>query len=133
MSKRVRYYGAILSLVAFSAFFAESVWAATCDPDMGSTMAHGAAAASAEPAAPGGMPVHDHAAHPDPAPAGNGGDDAASCPLVMAGAGGCVSSTLGAAAGTVRFPPPQSHLTRLGAVAHAELLVALTLFHPPRA
>jgi hypothetical protein len=127
MMRRFRSFGALVALLAFSAYFAESIWAAACPPDTG---VESGAVAGGHGAA--GMPAH-HGGH-DPAPA-EGDDDAVPlpCPFAAIGASGCVSASLGAApvtldaAGSAAAPSLYSNAELL------DTLVATVLFHPPRA
>jgi hypothetical protein len=82
MNRRLRVLGALLALLAFSAYFAEGVRAAACMPGMDD---HGAEHASVD--AHAGM-NHGSSGDTDEAP------DSPRCPLGMAGTGSCVAVSL---------------------------------------
>jgi hypothetical protein len=128
MNRRLRFYGSVLSLLAFSAYSAESVWAAMCDPAMEPGMDHMAMAhgsAHANMPMPGDAPVE---AETPPDPRG----DAAPCPIAAGGAGGCVSLTLIADGVTSKFTGPESSLRTPTTADPGDLLIATSPFHPPR-
>lgn len=129
MSRRLRFYGAILSLLAFSAYSAERVWAAACDPAMGSGMDHAALQQESPREA---EPMHDHAPADAEAPAEPGGD-VVPCPIAAGSTGSCVSLTLLTDHPDSKFAAPELSLTGPATAAHGDLLIATTLFHPPRA
>lgn len=134
MNRRLRLLAALLALFAFSAYFAEGVYASLCPPGMDSQSA--AAGMTSEHGSQHGHhgALHHSAPSPsdDPGPAGS---DAPACPLGMAGAGGssCVSVSLPAAAGAMSLtaPIPSAAAVHLD-TTHDRLLVAAH-FRPPRA
>ena len=120
MNRRLRLLGALVALLAFSAYFAEGVWASVCMPGM-----ENAAAAHA-------MDPHAGMDHGAPTPS----DDAPApdCPLGMTVMGGsCVAVSLPS---TVEVPAPavESSTAALasGDDVHDSLLTA-SHFRPPRA
>ena len=119
MNRRLRLVGALVALLAFSAYFAEGVWASACMP----AMDDGSAAHAMDTHA--GM---DHGAPPaDDAPAPE-------CPLGMTLMGGsCVAVSLPASV-DVSAPAVESSSAALAAAddVHDSLLTA-GHFRPPRA
>jgi hypothetical protein len=133
MNPRFRFLAALLALFAFSAYFAEGVWAAMCPPGM-EAGSH-AAAEIAESAAHGGAHAGMHHA---PAPSSDESEpspsDSAPCPLGMPGAGGsCVAVSLPALTAVMQSGPVV-HAPVIGLLdsTHDRLLVAAH-FRPPRA
>jgi hypothetical protein len=136
MNPRFRLLAALLALFAFSAYFAEGVWAAMCPP--GTEAGSHAVAQVADAAAPGGAHAGHAGMHPTPAPDSEKSESSlpysAPCPLGMPGAGGsCVAVSLPALAGEMQ-PAPVIHapVVALLDTTHDQLLVAAH-FRPPRA
>lgn len=120
MNRRLRLLGALVALLAFSAYFAEGVWASVCMPGMDD-----AAAAHATDA-------HAGMNHGAPSPS----DDAPApdCPLGMTGMGSsCVAVSLPSAV-EVPAPAVESSTAALTSAddVHDSLLTA-SHFRPPRA
>ncbi len=121
MTRRIRFLGALVTLVALTAYFAESVRASMCLPGMDMAVA----VAESNPHA--GM---EH---------GTGGDsdaprtDLPECPLGMAGMGSsCVAMLIPATAATTIGA---SEADVAGATSTAdlhELLISAAQFRPPR-
>lgn len=139
MTRRVRFLGALLALLSFSAWQAESVLASLCPPGMDEAMAMEGRMAS--DAGGGAMTMENaiDAGHSQPeAPDAPGdappGPDLGHCPFAAPGAGStCVTAHM--PAGRQALPVP-----RLDAAADlpasdftTDLLLASGLFHPPRA
>ena len=120
MNRRLRLLGALVALLAFSAYFAEGVWASVCMPGMeDGTAAHAADA-------------HAGMNHGAPSPS----DDAPApdCPLGMTVMGGsCVAVSLPSSV-EVPAPAAESSTAALasGDDGHDSLLTA-SHFRPPRA
>jgi hypothetical protein len=137
MNKRLRLIGALASLLALSAYFAESVWASTCPPD--ATAEHSAAhhgGADAPPVAamtPSSGSQHgDGPAHGAHVPADAQDAGTPLCPFGMAGPGSCVSASLAAATTESRFAAAVAGLNIDMPGDHEDLLITAALFHPPR-
>jgi hypothetical protein len=126
MHRRLRLVGALVALMALSAYFAEGVWASMCMPGTDvETAAHGAMDGHA------GM---SHAAHAPADDSSRPDTEAPDCPLGMAGMGSsCVVVSLPA---SVESPVPA---VVTAAVAHAfadslhDSLLTAAHFRPPRA
>jgi pimeloyl-ACP methyl ester carboxylesterase len=129
MRSRFRTLAALLALFAFSAYFAEGVWASLCLPGA-ETQVHMA------------MDATHHGSHAagHHAPAQDSGDpdpsrsDAPSCPLGMTGMGSsCVVASLPASTSTIaQAAPEHAEIPLFLDSTHDRLLVA-SLFRPPRA
>ena len=120
MNRRLRLAGALVALLALSAYFAEGVWASVCMPGMDD------AAAEHAPDAHAGM-NHGAPSSPDDAPAPD-------CPLGMTGMGSsCVAVSLPASV-DAPAPPVESSSAALTSAddVHDSLLTA-GHFRPPRA
>ena len=135
MKARARVLAALLALFAFTAAFAEQVWASTCaqaaEMTHAASTAHPGAGAAAHPQhgcdqdMP--MPGHGQERHPR---APTGGD----CPFQAVAAGGCVIFSFPAADGAVPdFTAAPAARMLPAAQATPDLLLAFPLFHPPQA
>jgi hypothetical protein len=124
MNRRLRVAGALLALIALSAYFAESVVAVACLPGMDHD------ALVLEGAAHGSM-HHDAPANTGPADDSRG--DAPRCPLGMAGGGSCVALILPVAVSVDR-PGAADPETALPLIEDThDLLLVAAHFRPPRA
>jgi hypothetical protein len=132
MKGRTRVLAALLALFAFSASFAEQVWASTC---AGATAPTGSAPRAA-PAAHGDrgcdqempMPGSGHGEH-SRAPAGG-----ADCPFQAIAPGGCVLLSFPAPAAVLPDFSPTIHARVIPAAQAApDLLLASPHFRPPQA
>jgi hypothetical protein len=146
MNRRLRFLAAIATLFAFSAYFAESVWAATCPPELQDATRESAAAAvhasdgravhqRTEHAQPGGGSHAGHAVeHGASGRHGEAGNDGhAECPFAALGMTGCVSVSLASPGTSFAAAAHEQPLSvAMSAQLHDVLLIA-TLFHPPRA
>jgi hypothetical protein len=120
MNRRIRLLAALLALIGFTAYFAESLVAMSCiaEAPAGETSA---AAASYDG-------VH-HAPHAPAEPDA----DVPHCPLGMAGGSSClVPATLPVAASAARVPGPEAEPSVAAIADAAHSLFVRTLFHPPR-
>jgi hypothetical protein len=117
-----RTLAALLALIAFSASFAEQVWAGTCAAEAAGTR-HAAPASHAH----GGMTIP--ADHPDPHPAT---PDDSGCP-VRAVAAGC-ALILFAVTATDEAPAAPADGARIAPRADPsiELLLVSSFFRPPQ-
>jgi len=132
MKHRARLLAALLALFAFSASFAEQVWASGCGPYMAGGGMSSMAGMSATAAHAGGhgdmaMPMGSHDGSHSPLPSGS--DE---CPLQVL-AGGCTLLSLPAdsddpAAGA---PAPEARVSLMADRA-PDLLLPSSLFHPPQ-
>jgi hypothetical protein len=134
MKSRFRFAGALVALLALSAYFAEGVWAAMCSPEMryasiesvtSYDTAHEDCAAKVA-----GAPTEPEL----PEPGEPHGSQAPKCPLGPLGVGGsCVAASLPTAA--IRIAPtlPDGAQLSLSPDRARDLLLAAALFHPPRA
>ena len=122
MNRRIRFAGAVIALVALSAYFAESVRASMCLPGMDMGMA-GEVAADAHANMEHG-PADDSQAPSSESP---------QCPLGMAGAGSTCVVLLMPAMTATSLPALEADVA--GAVfvdgAH-DLVISATQFRPPR-
>jgi hypothetical protein len=132
MNPRFRFFGALLALLALTAYFAEGLWASMCPPEM--------------PMPAAGEVVEREAAPPDcpmevTRPSSNPtesseppGSHVPACPLGPLGVSGtCVAASLPATVtqlapflsgdAQLSFPPDTAR----------ELLLAAAFFHPPKA
>lgn len=126
MNRRLRLVGALVALMALSAYFAEGVWASMCMPGMdGEAPAHAAMDAHT------GM---SHAAHAPADDSSRPDTEAPDCPLGMAGMGSsCVVVLLPA---PVESPVPSVETAAAGqsfADSLHDSLLAAAHFRPPRA
>lgn len=122
MNRRLRLVGALVALLAFSAYFAEGVWASVCMPGMDD-----AAAAHAH-----AMDAHADMNHGAPSPSDEA--PAPDCPLGMTSMGSsCVAVSLPS---SVEVPAPAvesiTAAVTSGDDIHDSLLTA-SHFRPPRA
>lgn len=124
MTVRVRAIAAFSTLLAFSAFFAESVWASTCPPETPIA----AEAHLQDCAEMTGSGAGEHA------PADTQGDrhtPGSPCPIA-AGPGSCVS-VIALAAPVPGAPAPEAVQTLCATRGLHDRLAASTIFRPPRA
>jgi len=113
MNRRFRTAGALIALLAFSAYFAESVQALACGPDMAAGAHHA---------------QHDgHGDAPEQAPTGT------DCPHDMLMSGACSIAFLPAPAAPVGMYAPHEVVLPGAAPVAIDLLIAAPPFHPPRA
>lgn len=154
MNRRLRLVGALVALLAFSAYFAEGVWAAACLPGMedhasahasagmnhdspdtssghdspDAHQPHGASHASADAAAADAAAALETPAETPNAP------DAPRCPLGMTGMGStCVAASLPALV-AAQVPALESSTVVLPAAdALHDSLFTASHFRPPRA
>jgi hypothetical protein len=127
MRFRFRFLAALFALVALSAYFAEGVWASMCPPE---TLSAGAEAPMEQDT--NGCPLGISDAPADPSEQSR--SDAPVCPLGPLGVGGsCVAASLPAT--TAQIPPslPEGSLLSPSPDSARDLLLALAVFHPPRA
>lgn len=129
MKSRTRVLAALLALLAFSASFAEGVWASMCAPmDSMASMEHSAAVApSAHSMASDGNGGSSAAELPEKAPAPDPG-----CPLTLA-SGGCMvvfspAPAAGVAVTATVLGQPMAALN-----VAPDLLLVSALLRPPRA
>ncbi len=131
MRTRVRFLGALLALLAFSAYFAEGVWAAMCPPGMAPD-APAAAEAEGKPHA-GHAGMHRSVPEPSDSPE-HSRSDTPPCPFIAVGAGSsCVAVSLPAQGTSLQALLPTAGPVALAPGSAHDLLLASTLFHPPRA
>jgi len=134
MKPRVRVLAALLALFAFTAAFAEQVWASTCAQTV-------MAASASMPEMGAGAAEHPQAGHDQEMPMpGHGqerqsqmpaGDD---CPLRAVAASGCVTFSFPAPDGAVpEFTAAPSDRMVPTAQATPDLLLVFPRFHPPQA
>ena len=123
MNRRIRLIGALVTLVALSAYFAESVRASMCLPGMDMDMA--VAGADANPHA--GM---NHGPSDDSnAPR----TDMPECPLGMAGMGSsCVPMLMPATTATTTAPFEADVVGVTSVDSLHDLLISAAQFRPPR-
>lgn len=128
MKVRLRSVAALLALLAFSLFWVEGVWASMCSPAM--------EAGGPAPVAVEAGRALDASAMDMPQPADSNGSrsDAPHCPLAVAGAASCAASAPLAARVATPEVPSLEGASLPGSPDHAkDLLLAVALFHPPRA
>jgi hypothetical protein len=129
MSRRLRFLAALLALFAFSAYFAEGVWASLCLP--GSETHTSMVVGASDHGAHAGMNHAPGESSDDP---GSPRSDAPPCPLGIAGAGSsCVAVSLPAAVTTVAQVAPGYAGAPLFLDSTHDLLVVASHFRPPRA
>ncbi len=128
MKIRFRSLAALVALIALSLFWVEGLWASMCPTamEMGGPTAEVADMGPASDACPTGMPL--------PGDSDGGRSDAPHCPFVPVGASYCaVGVPLAADVGTPEVPSSEG-ASLAGSPDHAkDLLLAVALFHPPRA
>jgi hypothetical protein len=130
MNPRFRTLAALLALFAFSAYFAEGVWATLCLPGA-ETHASMATDAAHHGSHAGGH--HDAPAQSSGAP-DSPRSDAPSCPLGMTGAGSsCVAVSLPASTSTMAHAAPEHAEVPLFLDSTHDRLLVAPLFRPPRA
>ena len=134
MKARARVLAALLALFAFTAAFAEQVWASTCaQTEM--------AAAASMPEMGAGAAVHPEQGHDQEMPMPGHGQDRHSrmpagddCPLRAVAASGCVIFSFPAPDSAVPdFTATSSPRMVPAAQATPDLLLAFPQFHPPQA
>jgi hypothetical protein len=127
MNRRIRFLAALLALIGFSAYFAQSPVAAACTTDMVSMNA-----TAGDPHA--GM---NHAAAPaaETVPANDDSTPGTtSCPMGMIAGNNCsVAATLPAGVSTAHSSAPGHEDGVKTARTVASLLLVHAFFHPPRA
>jgi hypothetical protein len=128
-TSRLRFVGALLALFALSLFYAESVMASLCPPEI----------VVEAPASEDGSraPVHGGMHHGPSGPEKGSapeGSHTEPCPMAAASmSGSCVASALPMAA-TIDVPADAPEAAQAVASTDAkDLLLAAPLFHPPRA
>jgi hypothetical protein len=129
MRNRFRLLAALLALFAFTAAFAEQVWASACAPAAQAVAGHAAVATHPGHDCDPGMPMPGHAPQRH-SRAPTGGD----CPFQAAAAGGCVLFSF-AAPGAAAPDPAIAPSARMIPAAQAapDLLLASPRFRPPQA
>lgn len=128
--KRFRSLAALLALFAFSAYVGETLYASMCPPemDMGTDV---------EQTAPSGEDSEEcpmeTTASSDTSPDDSEDRDTETppCPLVAAGASGCVVVSLPAASSAGLQPSPEGVLRALARDQVRDLLIVAPIFHPP--
>ena len=128
MQIRFRSMAALVALLTLSLFWAESIWASMCPPDM---EMGGPAAVMGEMGQPeGSCPM----GAPTPERSDDGPSKAPHCPFVPAGASSCTVGVPFVANVRLADAPSGEHALLLASSDHAkDLLLAIALFHPPRA
>ncbi|CAN5731583.1 hypothetical protein BH23GEM9_BH23GEM9_20420 [soil metagenome] len=127
MNRRVRSLVALLALIGFAAFFAESLVAMSCMPaDRVEREAAGQEAAVS--------PMHDGMHHPVPTSSDSGSDTGTPqhCPLAMTSSSCAAPATLPVAMSVAHAPVPASEPSMIDFADVAHELIVRTLFHPPR-
>ncbi|HEV2131047.1 MAG TPA: hypothetical protein VGR27_08090 [Longimicrobiaceae bacterium] len=130
MQSRFRLFAALLALLAFSAYFAEGVWASMCPPGMEAGMNMMAQMDGASGSDMGGM---HHASPSAPDDSGTSRSGTPPCPFAVAGVGSCVAASLPATGTSVQPLLAATSVVTLSPDAGRDLLLVTTLFHPPRA
>jgi hypothetical protein len=141
MKLRIRRFGALMALVALTAFFAEGVWAAACPPEMQlAGVAHVAEHDGADHLrlrlADPAVSAHAHGhGDADTGDAERSRSDRPTCPLGPLGANGSCVVAASLPATTTQMAPsfPGEALLSASPEAARDLLLATALFHPPRA
>lgn len=129
MEVRFRSFGALVVLLAFTASFAEGVWASMCPPQMDMS---GVEADSGNELTPSCGMLADGHENDDAAPPEPGHSDAPVCPFGPVG-GVCVPTSLPASGASMALPiPDTAPPTRDGDVG-LDILLTAVLFHPPKA
>lgn len=128
MHRRFRFLAALLALVAFSAYFAEGVLAAFCAPES-SVHAEVVMDSADGPYHGSSHGSHEPAAHEAPAE----GSHQSHCPFGMGGGMTCVAASLPGNATVVAPPPSSPEGTYVPQQVTVALLLANSLYHPPRA
>ncbi|HKP75041.1 MAG TPA: hypothetical protein VJT67_05825 [Longimicrobiaceae bacterium] len=132
MKARTRVLAALLALFAFTAAFAEQVWASTCAPAA-------AMAAASMPHADAGAATHpQHGCDQDMPMPGHGQERHSrapgDCPLQAVAASGCVTFLFAAVGGAAPdFTVGPSPRVAPAAQSTPDLLLAFPRFHPPQA
>jgi hypothetical protein len=142
MKRRTRTLGALMALLAFTAYFAENVWASMCMPGAGAEMtmmahadAHEGASAGAPDRAAGHVETDDgHAMAGEAAPRAPDGTPAPACPLGAGSVGSsCVALSLPGSSSAFDSRDTLSSGVNLSPPGPGEILLASALFRPPRA
>jgi hypothetical protein len=129
MRGRLRFLAALLALFAFSAYFAEGVWASLCLPG-----AESHAMIADNPAEHGSSAGSHHAPAQTSGESESAGSDAPPCPLGMTGAGSsCVAVSLPAVVDTMAPALPAHSVVHLLLDSTHDLLLVASHFRPPRA
>lgn len=120
MRFRFRFLAALFALLAFSASFAEGVWASTC-------------AETGTPAAHAGMdmPTGDDHAPCDPAPREDPGSKD-ECPFPAIAASGCVVVSLPAVTVQLDISPVAASVVAVVPASFVDRLAVSALFRPPQ-
>lgn len=121
MSRRFRFVAALMALVAFSAYFAEGVLAIFCVPDSPHHTEVSMDHAGGEAHAPA---THDAPTEESHMP---------QCPFSMGGGMTCAPVSMPAAAAAIVPRPASSESAFVPAELNIQLLLAHSLYHPPRA
>jgi hypothetical protein len=139
MHRRARFLVGLVLLVTMGLSIAETVWAATCSPNMGV----GSAMASMDGME--GMPGMEHMASMGDVPADDdcmpghspepwNGGDGGPCPFSPAGASqGCVAASLPACGANVATLDPIDMIVAVSAETTPHMLRTASIFHPPKA
>jgi hypothetical protein len=124
---RFRFLGALLALFALSLFYVESVVASLCPPE---TVAEASVTESGA-GKPGHSGMH-HGAPPaeDPVPEGSHPER---CPMSSGMAGSCVASALPVTSTVLAASATIQTSRSITPTDAQDLLLAVPLFHPPRA
>jgi hypothetical protein len=129
MRGRLRFLAALLALFAFSAYFAEGVWASLCLPG-----AESHAMIADNPAEHGSSAGSHHAPAQTSGESESAGSDAPPCPLGMTGAGStCVAVSLPAVTNPMAPALPAHSVVHLILDSTHDLLLVASHFRPPRA
>ncbi len=121
MIRRLRILSALLTIVAMSLSVGEGLWAATCAPmEPGSRVE--------APESEGSVPVDCAPSHQDDSDADRG------CPFAgIATVGGCVSAAVQSPSVESIPTPPELSQISIEDRTRSDLLLASSLFRPPRA
>lgn len=132
MKLRLRYFGAVLALVALTAYFAEGLWASMCPPEM--PMAGVEEVVGEEEPQPA-CPMEMGLASSDTSePVEQPGPQAPTCPLGPLGvSGSCVAASLPATTTQMAPSLPEDAQLSLPPDSARDLLLATPFFHPPKA
>jgi len=129
MRNRFRVLAALLALFAFTAAFAEQVWASACVPAAQAVAGHAAVAAHPGHDCDPAMPMQGHAPQRHPG-VPTGGD----CPFQAVAAGGCALFSFAAPDAAVPAPLADASARMISATQAApDLLLASPHFRPPQA
>jgi hypothetical protein len=121
MTRRFRKLAALSALVAFTAYYAEGVLAVFCVTDSPDHAAMTVSDAAGD--------AHAPASHDAPAE----GSHTSECPPGMGGGTTCAPVSVPAAAAVMLAMPASSERADVPAEFNTQLLLAHSLYHPPRA